>query len=73
MSIPLHIHHTHTHKKIRTQSSGSSITFSQCDALSIICEAIESLSIEIFNEETKNTISCLIYRPPNGDFAVYGI
>lgn len=69
MSIPLHIHHTHTQKK----SSGSSITFSQCDALSIICEAIESLSIEIFNEETKNTISCLIYRPPNGDFAVYGI
>ena len=35
--------------------------------LFIHCDAIESLSIEICNRKTRNTIFNVVYRPPNGD------
>ena len=35
--------------------------------LSINCDAIESLSIEICKGETRNTKFNAVYRPPNGD------
>ena len=35
--------------------------------LSINCDAIESLCLEITNEKSKNIILNLTYRPPNGD------
>ena len=38
--------------------------------LSINCEDIESLSIEILNSQTRNIIFNVIYRPPNGDLNV---
>ena len=38
--------------------------------LSINCEDIESLSIEILNSQTRNIIFNVIYRSPNGDLNV---
>ena len=38
--------------------------------LSINCEDIESLSIEILNSQTRNIIFNVIYRPPNGNLNV---
>ena len=38
--------------------------------LSINCDDIESLSIEILNSETRNIIFNVIYRPPNSDLKV---
>ena len=38
--------------------------------LSINCEGIESLSIEIMNSQTRNIICNVIYRPPDGDLNV---
>ena len=38
--------------------------------LSIDCEDIESLSVEILKSETRNIIFNVIYRPPNGDLNV---
>ena len=35
--------------------------------LSINCDAIESLSLEMTNENSKNITLNLTYRPPNGD------
>ena len=35
--------------------------------LSVNCDAIESLSIEICKGKTRNTIFNAVYRPPNGD------
>ena len=35
--------------------------------MSINCDAIESLCLEITNEKSKNIILNLTYRPPNGD------
>ena len=35
--------------------------------LSINCDAIQSLSIEISSTKSKNIILYTIYRPPNGD------
>ena len=35
--------------------------------LSIYCDAIESLYLEITNEKSKNIILNMTYRPPNGD------
>ena len=37
------------------------------ESLSINCDAIESLCIEITNEKSNNIILNLTYRPPNGD------
>ena len=39
--------------------------------LSINCDAIESLSIEILSTKSKNIILNTIYRPPNGDMKLY--
>ena len=38
--------------------------------LCINCEAIESLSIEIRNNNGKNIIFNIVYRPPDGDLEV---
>ena len=38
--------------------------------LGINCQDIESLSIELLNSQTRNTIFNAIYRPPNGDLKV---
>ena len=35
--------------------------------LSINCDAIESLCLELTNKKSKNIILILTYRPPNGD------
>ena len=43
------------------------ILFKKRDDLSINCEAIESFSIEIGNNESKNSIFNVVYRPPDGD------
>ena len=40
-----------------------------CDDLSINCDDIESLSIEIVNDHIKNIIS-VVYRPPDGDLSI---
>ena len=36
----------------------------------INCEVIESLSIEISNNDAKNIIFNIVYHPPDGDLAV---
>ena len=38
--------------------------------LSINCDDIESLSIEIINDESKNIIFNVVYRPPDGDLNI---
>ena len=38
--------------------------------LSINCEDIKSLSIEILNSQTRNIIFNVIYRPPNDDLNI---
>ena len=43
--------------------------FNQRNDLSTNCEATESLSTEIFNQEIKNKIMSLIYKLSDGDFA----
>ena len=35
--------------------------------LSINCDAIESLSVEICNRKTRNTIFNVVYKTPNGN------
>ena len=40
------------------------------DDLSINCDDIESLSIEIVNDHTKNIIINVVYRPPDGDLSI---
>ena len=47
-----------------------SCSFKKRDDLSINSEAIESLSIEITNNESKNIIFNVVYRPPDGDIDV---
>ena len=47
-----------------------SYSFKKRDDLSINFEAIESLSIEITNDESKNIIFNVVYRPPDGDTGV---
>ena len=36
--------------------------------LSTSCGDIESLTLEIISEKTRNTIVSVLYRPPNGHF-----
>ena len=44
-----------------------SYSFKQRDDLSINCEAIKSLSIEITNNQSKNAVFNVVCRSPNGD------
>ena len=67
--IPVH--------QIRKSRQGGGIVIFICDSLlyklrndlSINCEDIESLSIEILNSQTRNIFN-VISRPPNGDLNV---
>ena len=43
------------------------LSFKLREDLSIKCDAIQSLSIEISNTKSKNIILNTIYMPPNGD------
>ena len=47
-----------------------SLCYTKQSDLYINCEAIESLSIEIRNNDGKNIIFNIVYRPPNGDLEV---
>ena len=68
--IPVH--------QIRKSRQGGGIVIFICDSLlyklrndlSINCEDIESLSLEILNNQTRNIIFNVIYRPPNGHLNV---
>ena len=44
-----------------------SLPFKRRQDLDINSEAVESLSIEILNKDSKNIILNMIHRPPNGD------
>ena len=43
------------------------LSFKLREDLSINCDAIQSLSIEISSTKSKDIILNTIYRPPNGD------
>ena len=65
------------HQIRKSRKGGGIIIFIQnsllcklCNDLSINCEDIESLSIEILNSLTRNIIFNVIYRPPNGNLNV---
>ena len=47
-----------------------SLCYTKRKDLCINCEAIESLSIEIRNNDGKNIIFNIVYRPPDGDLEV---
>ena len=47
-----------------------SYSFKRRDDLSINCEAIGSLSFEITNNNSKNIIFNVVYRPPDSDIYV---
>ena len=47
-----------------------SLCYTKRHDLCIYCEAIESLSIEIRNNNGKNIIFNIVYRPPDGDLEV---
>ena len=47
-----------------------SLCYTKRNDLCINCEAIESLSIEIRNNDGKNIIFNIVYRPPDGDLEV---
>ena len=47
-----------------------SLLYKLCHDVSINCEDIKSLSIEILNSETRNIIFNVIYRPSNGNLNV---
>ena len=47
-----------------------SFCYTEQNDLCINCEAIESLSIEIRNNNGKNIIFNIVYRPPDGDLEV---
>ena len=48
----------------------NSLLYKVRDDLSINCDDIESLSIEIVNDHTKNIIINVVYRPPDGDLSI---
>ena len=48
----------------------NSLCYTKRNDLCINCEAIESLSIEIRNNDGKNIIFNIVYRPPDGDLEV---
>ena len=39
--------------------------------LSINCDDIESLTLEIISDNTRNTLVNVLYRPPNGQFETF--
>ena len=43
------------------------LSFKLTEDLSMTCDAVRSLSIEISSTKSKNIILNTIYRPPNGD------
>ena len=47
-----------------------SLCYTKRNDLCINCEAVESLSIEISNNNVKNIIFNIVYRPPGGDLEV---
>ena len=47
------------------------LSFKLREDLSINCDAIQSLSIEISSTKSKNIILNTIYRPPKGDMKQY--
>ena len=47
-----------------------SLCYTKRNDLCINCEAIECLSIEIENNDVKNVIFNIVYRPPDGDLEV---
>ena len=47
-----------------------SLCYTKRNDLCINCEAIESLSIELSNNDVKNIIFNIVYRPANGDLEV---
>ena len=47
-----------------------SLCYTKRNNLCINCEAIESLLIEIRNNDGKNVIFNIVYRPPDGDLEV---
>ena len=47
-----------------------SLLYKLRNELSINCEDIESLSVEILNSQTRNIIFNVVYRPPDGDLNV---
>ena len=48
----------------------NSLLYKIRDDLSINCDDIESLSIEIVNNHTKDIIINVVYRPPDGDLSI---
>ena len=48
----------------------NSLLYKIRDDLSINCDDIESLSIEIVNDHTKNIVINVVYRPPDGDLSI---
>ena len=50
--------------------TSDSLLYKLHNDLSIDCEDIESLSIEILNSQSRNIIFNVIYRPPDGDLKV---
>ena len=48
----------------------NSLLYKIRDDLSINCDDIESLSIEIVNDHTKNIIINVVYRPPDADLSI---
>ena len=58
-------------QKIRQRRRGMYLIHESLDYkvrkdLFINCDAIESLSIEMCNRKTSNTVFNVVYRPPNG-------
>ena len=48
-----------------------SLCYTKRNDLCINCEVIETLSIEIHNNDGKNIIFNIVYRPPDGDLEVF--
>ena len=47
-----------------------SLLYTIREDLSINCDDIESLSIKIINDHSKNIIFNVVYRPPDGDLRI---
>ena len=65
--------YTSSHQKRSDRKGGgvsvyihNSLNFKTRPDLSINCGDIESLTLEIISEKTRNTIVSVLYRPPNG-------
>ena len=49
----------------------NSLRFKRRNDMCTNCHNVESISVEIINEGTKNTIVNALYRPPNGEFETF--